>query len=120
MWRSYRNCCAEELPPRLPKLAFVSGSNSLSPWSPTDEPMVKPNMYLVSSSWNPPLSCARAVIGFEIRIAAVAAKIRYAGHSTRARFDAFCLLEDIPPAPLDWTALTKCSNSSCCQEKVAV
>src|SRR6516165_1181818 len=64
--------------------------------------MVKPNMYFVSSSLNPLLSSARATIGFENAIAAVAAKMvsgRQADHSTCTRIDAFCLLEDIPPAP---------------------
>jgi hypothetical protein len=62
----------------------------------------KTEMYFVSSSWNPPLSCARATIGFENSIAAVAAKMvngRQADHSTRTRIDAFGLLEDIPPGP---------------------
>jgi hypothetical protein len=72
--------------------------------------MVKPKMYFVSSLWNPPLSCARATIGFENSNAAVADKMvngRQADHSTRTRVDDFCLLEDIHPAPAQLDLVVK-------------
>ena len=53
--------CDQRPPPPLPKLASVSGSNAFSPSIPVDDPTVKfPKMYLVSTSWNAPASCARA------------------------------------------------------------
>jgi hypothetical protein len=83
----------------LAEMVLVSGSNALSPWSPVDEPMVNPKMYFVSGFWNPPLSCERAVIGFENSNAAITNKIandRPANHPPHTRVDAFWLLEDVP------------------------
>jgi hypothetical protein len=60
--------------------------------------MVKPNMYFVSSSWNPLLSCALAAIEFKKSIAAAAAGMTKSRQAENSTDDAFGLLEDIRPA----------------------
>lgn len=44
----------------LAEIGFRVRLERLSPWSPVDEPMVKPKMYFVSSLWTALLSCACA------------------------------------------------------------